>query len=172
VCKATVLVTKTMNAQGYLAATKARCFGISEVNERRITGEARRAANQQGVVAMDGWRRISGCKSVASVGIALEETGGGEEHRAASAAGTSRSLRSRDAAPAPLPGRWPRGLRGRRRAMRRAVAGGGGALRRYRGHEGCGSAGLQDCDERGFLLPFSQARGIGERGGGSREVGR
>ena len=141
-----------MNAQGDLAATKARCFGISEVNERRITGEARRAANQQGVVAMDGWRRISGCKSVASVGIALEETGGGEEHRAASAAGRSRDLRSRDAAPAPLLGRWPRGLRGRRRAVRmvvagartarRAVTGGRGALRRCRGARG---AGLRDC---------------------------
>jgi len=61
-----------MNAQGDLAATKARCFGISEVNERRITGEARRAANQQGVVAMDGWRRRSGCKS--GVGVHVDVT--------------------------------------------------------------------------------------------------
>ena len=118
-----VLVTKMMNAQGDLVATKAHCFGISEVNERRSTREAHRAADQQGVVALDGWWHRSGCKSVASVGIALEETGGGEERGASSVAGTSRGLRSGDAAPASLPGRWPRGLRGRQWAVRRVVAG-------------------------------------------------
>ena len=85
--------------------------------------------------------------------------------RAGSAAGKAASGLARAAAGSAHGGRGcADGAQGGHRRQRRAAT--------LQGREGCGSAGLQDCDERGFLLPFSQARGIGERGGGSREAGR